>query len=92
MAEDSPTVINILMGMKEDVGEIRASASATKESLESIIATNSEMNKRVTALEMRAEREKGFFIAARIGMAAAGAVAVYAIQFLGGWLKAKVIG
>lgn len=88
MAED-PTVIQILMGMKGDLGEIRANSVAMKQSLETHIADDKQVEQRVTQLEMRVEREKGFIKAWRVVAVFAGAMLGYGIQLLVSWLKSK---
>lgn len=86
---DDPTVLQILMGMKEDLGEIRANSVSMKQNLETHINDDRLVAARVTVLEMRVEREKGFFKAWQFGAAVAGAAITYAIQFLVSWLKSK---
>lgn len=86
---DDPTVIGILMGMKEDLGEIRSTSTAMKESLDTHIADDKRLTDRVTALEMRVEREKGFAKAWQMLAAAAGALLGYLIQIVVSWMRSK---
>ena len=85
-AED-PTVIQILMGMKEDLGEIRANSVSMKETMERHIVDDKAVAARVTALEMRVEREKGFMRAGQLIATGLGAAAGYSLQFVISWFR-----
>lgn len=86
-AEES--VIGILMGMKEDLGEIRSTTSSLKENMEKHIADDKLVCDRVTALEMRAERERGFFKAWQVIVVLLGTIAGYLVQLVVGYFRSK---
>jgi F0F1-type ATP synthase assembly protein I len=86
---DGPSVIAILMGMKEDLGEIRANSVSMKESLEAHIKADAAVELRVKAMEMRAERQRGFFRAWQLLAVLIGTGAGYLVQLIVGYFKSK---
>ena len=86
---EDPSVIGILMGMKEDLGEIRANSVSMKESLEAHIRADTAVELRVKAMEMHIERQRGFFRAWQLVTVLLGTAAGYLVQAIVGYFRSK---
>lgn len=89
MSAEPNEIIRILMGMKEDLGEIRANSISMKESLDTHVQADTAVELRVKALEMRVEREKGFFRAWQLVGVLLGSAAGYLIQAIVSYFRNK---